>query len=59
MELKAGCKHCPIFLVAQIIIVCLLCVTNKRTTLEPLIKGHPWDQTFCPLNRGVPYSESQ
>ena len=26
-------------------------------TVVPPNKRHPRDQTFCPLNRGVPYSE--
>ena len=30
-----------------------------KNTLEPLIKVHLWDQTFCLINRGVPYLESQ
>ena len=31
---------------------------NCRTvaTVEPLYNGHHWKRTFCPLQRGVPYS---
>ena len=29
-------------------------VIDKTNTMKPLFRGHPWDQSKCPLNRGSP-----
>ena len=34
------------------------CVRCHRTTVEPLCSRHHWDPAVCPLQRGVPNSET-
>ena len=30
---------------------------DKTNTIKPLFRGHPQDQSKCPLNRGFPWLE--
>ena len=30
---------------------------DKTSTIKPLFRGHPQDQSKCPLNRGSPWLE--